>query len=120
MVFCCVGNCKKNNKHVSDRRHFLRFHYFPKDVKLQKQWIARINRRPQDINIATMRVCSEHFSDEDYEFSGYNRSKLCYTERMPIPLKTTAIPNTSPDDGKLLKHGSETSHQGQSEVNLIG
>lgn len=108
MVFCCVGECEKTNHHKSGRRHFLRFHYFPKDEQLQKKWVARINRRPQDINTKTMRVCSEHFANDDYEFSGYNRSKLCYSDRMSIPLKSNAIPNTSSDDGTALKYGKDT------------
>jgi hypothetical protein len=62
--YCIVYGCKNsgNEKGVS-------FHHFPKDEVLKKKWVARIRRGLCNKPISnTMRVCSSHFVQEDYQF----------------------------------------------------
>ena len=66
---CAVGGC--NNRHgrdTSSRRSFLVFHAVPRDAKRRKAWDKRVNRADHDIRrLKTYRVCSDHFSDSDYQ-----------------------------------------------------
>ena len=105
MSYCCAGNCKKKRtRDSSDVRHFLRLYKFPKDSALARRWVSRIDRRPQDVNVDTMVVCSEHFQDEDFKFSQYQNSVERFQrgeslKGINITLKEDSIPNTDRSTG---------------------
>lgn len=62
---CSVYGCGNSNKIGSSSRE-VQFHGFPKDSKLQKQWII-LCRREDEFNVKTAKVCSSHFDkDKDY------------------------------------------------------
>ena len=105
MVYCCVGGCTNAQGKTSAYRHFLRFYPFPKkDTAQMKKWIARVNRRPCDLNTSTMMVCSDHFADADFEASKFLESRLCYKEKMKIVLKKDSVPNTNRANGEKCDH----------------
>lgn len=60
---CCVPGCYNR----SSKSSLLAFHRFPRNLKLQKQWVTAINRKDPDssklfqYDYKTHRVCSEHF-----------------------------------------------------------
>ena len=108
MVYCCVGECIKSTwsrgakatiaqKGTSDKRQFLRFYRFPcidQDRERCKTWIARVNRRKQDLKLRTTKVCSEHFSDKDFVYGDFLKASLNYTTGLHIKLKNDAVPNS--------------------------
>ena len=104
MVYCAVQWCKneqgKSQSKVEGRK-FLRFFKFPKDQKMAKSWRHRIGRRPEDVRISTMFVCSDHFNDQD--FINHIKIRICYHESMQIKLWATAIPNTDTQTQALVK-----------------
>lgn len=64
---CCVPLCNGDSRYHED----LRFHRIPgrtKDEKLKKEWLVKIRRdEGPDFKITTStRVCSRHFTKEDY------------------------------------------------------
>ena len=65
------------------------YHRFPKDLKLQKVWIAACKRK-DEFNVATAKVCSCHFTKDDFERDLKN-------ELLNLPprniLKRTAFPS---------------------------
>ena len=114
MVYCCVGGCTNSQEKKSAYRHFLRFYPFPKKDKARmKQWVARVNRRPCDLNTNSMLVCSDHFADVDFEPSKFLESRLCYKKNMKIFLKEDAVPNTDRETGGKSDHkelNTESAH----------
>lgn len=59
---CAVGIC--NNQ--SQKEPKISFFRFPKDKKLQKEWIRRCFRK-DTFNPGTSRICKVHFSDNDFQ-----------------------------------------------------
>lgn len=64
---CCVPQCNGDSRYHQD----LHFHRIPgraKDEKLRKEWLVKIRRdEGPDFKITTStRVCSRHFTKEDY------------------------------------------------------
>ena len=93
-------------KSKSDKRHFLRFYHFPcinQDKKRCEAWIARVNRQKQHLNLTTMKVCSDHFSDEDFVHGDFLKASLNYTAGIQIKLKNDAVPNTNRETGEAIK-----------------
>ena len=41
------------------------YHHFPTEEKVKKVWIARCNRK-DSINPLTAKICSKHFTEEDF------------------------------------------------------
>ena len=119
MVICCIMGCNnqtgvRRSESKVEGRHFLRFHRFPKDKAMRKRWTARTQRKPTFIHPHTMRVCSDHFCDADYKESSFLRSKLRYSERMQIHLKSDAVPNTDRATGALAIRGLRANKTGGS------
>ena len=101
---CAVGGCNnRQGRDTSSRRTFLVFHTVPKDTKRRKAWDKRVNRADHDFRrLETYRVCSDHFSDSDYQekdWEHYIQTGNITSYRMR--LKDTCIPNTDPDTGEI-------------------
>ena len=114
MVYCAVQWCKneqgKSQSKVEGRK-FLRFFKFPKDRKMANSWKYRIGRRPEDVTISKMFVCSDHFNDQDFTDHSQSQIKLCYSEGMHIYLSATAIPNTDMETQAMVRptaHNTES------------
>ena len=109
MVHCGEGDCTNSYKKKQlvskwPGRKFVRFYRMPdpekrKDIFLQ--WKLRLRRRPEDVNKNT-RVCSEHFTDADFEPFDFSMSQQSEsTTRNWIRLKKDAIPNTDRTTGEV-------------------
>jgi hypothetical protein len=72
------------------------FHRFPKNETLQKIWVIRC-RRKDKINVATAKVCSRHFAEEDFERD--LRSELLGCKPRKI-LKPNSVPSLLLQPGK--------------------
>ncbi|XP_047000598.1 THAP domain-containing protein 2-like [Schistocerca americana] len=60
--YCAVAECS----HSGRKTEGVIYHRFPKNVELQRKWIARCKREDK-INVNNARVCSEHFCESDYK-----------------------------------------------------
>ena len=59
---CAVYGC--NN--LKNKTHGIIYFSFPKDNKIRKKWLHSCHRSDY-INTSNAVICSEHFSDDDYE-----------------------------------------------------
>ena len=55
MSICCVSDCKK-----------IGYHRFPKNETKRNAWKNAINK--PDLIITNQRLCTKHFSKNDYKF----------------------------------------------------
>lgn len=62
-VVSCQNSIYKTNS-IEDKT--IMYHRFPKDVEVRKQWIHNTGKESL-FNADHGWVCSEHFSDDDYE-----------------------------------------------------
>ena len=62
---CSVFNCKNYFRKTSKVNPPIKYYRFPKDENLRKIWLKH-TRRAQDVNSNNGRICSVHFTDEDY------------------------------------------------------
>ena len=91
----------------SSYRNFIRFYKFPlendKPNSRARIWVSRIDREMTHMNFKSMRICSDHFCDDDFVQTAFYRTKIQDPEHwksMKIPLKPDAIPNTIRDTGE--------------------
>ena len=114
MVHCGEGDCtnnlsKKNMVSKWPGRRFIRFYLMPDPEKkkdLFLKWRKRIRRRPKDVKKST-RICSEHFTEEDFDpYDLANAQKAETTKKMWIRLKPDSIPNTDRRTGNMVVHFS--------------
>ncbi|XP_072543764.1 THAP domain-containing protein 1-like [Salminus brasiliensis] len=83
---CCVPRCESKAK-----RSTKRFHRFPRDVEMCRLWLLLMNHRLSSTAAVTrdsvkhLRVCSDHFSPEDYRRLSLNNA-----------LKSSAVPSVFP------------------------
>ena len=75
---------------------------------MQKKWITRVRLRPENVDVDSMIVCSDHFEDDDFINSGLLQvdmlqqiGKLEDLVTTPIRLKQDAVPNTDRTTGQL-------------------
>ena len=59
---CAVFGCNAHNRKKNGK-----FFRFPKCPKLQRKWL-QFCKRADKINLLNARICSKHFSDEDFIF----------------------------------------------------
>lgn len=105
MVYCAVVGCSstsnKKSKYFCLERRFFRF---PKDKNICEKWILKCYQRDK-FNIETARICSKHFSENDFE----RKEKLLKLPEKKWKLKRDAIPSL-----KLIKNVTDqTSAQEQ-------
>ena len=70
-------------------------HTLPKDADRQKLWIA-VSKRGDPVNVNHARVCSRHFTSDDYEED--SKFRLLNPDKTPEEnprrrLKPTAVPS---------------------------
>ena len=103
MSYCAAYNCKKRNGvDECSVRNFIRFYKFPLDktgkpTSMTRIWVSRIDREFKHINFKSMRICSDHFSDEDFEQKSFYRTTIQPPGKWKgtrILLKPDAVPNT--------------------------
>ena len=88
--YCAVYGCSNlQGRDESSVRAWIRWHSIPSG-SLGKQWKGRMFRDPAEIG-NYLRVCSDHFADEDYDPPSLLRANYCYTPAMHIVLKKDAI-----------------------------
>ena len=64
-MLCAVFGCNNCNRRKEDTV-YIGFHIFPKCANLRKKWI-NFCRRKDNFNWKTARICSLHFSSDDFE-----------------------------------------------------
>ena len=75
-----------------------------KNKHLFLKWRQRIRRQPEDVNKST-RVCSEHFTEQDYDpYDLANAQKAESTKNMWIRLRPDSVPNTDRQTGRMKVH----------------
>lgn len=93
MVVCAMKNCKnyiknknrakscdKNGAKNGEHRH-LQYYRFPRNLLLLEQWKDKCGEKPDDFNYENARVCSIHFTNEDYRIQD---RYVCIYCRVPI------------------------------------
>jgi len=61
------------------------YYRFPKNELIRKEWIEKC-RLPAGVNVASAKLCSNHFREDDYSNFGESTAKR-------IRLKKNAIPS---------------------------
>ena len=88
MASCAIATCR-NDQRNSSRVEGKSFHRFPKDKKVMKIWTSKCSRL-DNVNVTTARICSDHFSESDFERD--MMSELMGLNR-PRKLKIDAVPS---------------------------
>jgi hypothetical protein len=65
MVRCAVFRCFNYEGQRNGR--LVGFHRFPQNVELRTRWLAACGYDDHFDNCTILKVCSEHFTEEDYE-----------------------------------------------------
>lgn len=63
---CSVAVCKSNSKKAKEKGEQLNFFTFPQDPQLRKEWMKQCHRKDK-FNPGSKRICSKHFTSDDYE-----------------------------------------------------
>ncbi|XP_065219890.1 uncharacterized protein LOC135845326 isoform X2 [Planococcus citri] len=63
---CSVASCKNTGRTKTMIRPELKFHRFPKDPDMRREWVRKCGRKER-FNPDTGTVCSDHFIPEDYQ-----------------------------------------------------
>jgi len=100
VITCIVKGCDNKEKVYSP----VMFHRIPNYHKRRKLWLAFLNRNPK-IPLETLRkwrVCSEHFTQEDYTSTGL---RLKDTATPTIFKSRTKQSGPSPNAVSVFLHG---------------
>lgn len=90
---CAVSSCKNSVVKTKKENPDVMYHSFPRDPTVRNIWIERAQKEGK-LNPRTRRICSVHFTKNDYvrsfqkQLMGYNQKKK---------LKPDAIPSVSLD-----------------------
>lgn len=101
MAVCAVYGCKNKKKRRREHGDTVTYHRFPKEKdadakRIRLMWISRCKRN-DDFNADTHRICSNHFTEEDYERDLKNEllGKSCFcTPSIPTALLSLNIHRT--------------------------
>ena len=63
---CSVPICKNNSKKAKESGQGQMFFNFPKDPQIRKEWVRKCHRKDK-FDPQNKRVCSDHFTPDDYE-----------------------------------------------------
>ena len=88
MVYCVAYGCNSRQTKGSG----ISFFRFPKDKVCCKQWIHYCKRADFKEPTPSSRLCSKHFSEEQYEIDPAKRARYGY-ENAQAKLKDGAIPD---------------------------
>lgn len=65
-TICSVAICKSNAEHAKKSGEKISFYKFPTDIKIRKEWIRKCYKKGK-FNPDNKRICSKHFTINDYE-----------------------------------------------------
>lgn len=102
---CCAYNCTQRCTSSSN----ISFHSFPKNPDLLKEWLTAIRRKNFEPSIYS-RICSNHFTEESFETSGWS----CVPK-----LKIDAVPSIFDFRKNLPKRKRPTSNIETTDTNGI-
>lgn len=91
MTNCCVVNCSNNPQ----RNKNLSFHHFPNKKKhsaIHRAWLVKL-KREKFVPTKHSVVCSDHFTENDYDQSSILKKKLMPSCKHKLKLKEDAIPS---------------------------
>lgn len=65
---CAVATCNNNwhTRVVPDSDRVIYFHRFPQNEEFRKIWVNRCKRADTNLNTKNARICSIHFTPDDY------------------------------------------------------
>lgn len=90
MVLCVAFGC--NSRSDSDKVSFFQF---PKDEKLRKIWIDKLNRgetSTKKFAPTHHKLCSKHFGEDQFKISPVFAENIGYGEKFRLRLKEDAVP----------------------------
>lgn len=112
---CAVSSCRNFFLSFDERsRYTYKFHNFPSDKDLCLAWKEQCGL-PQDTDISQLKVCSEHFSLDDY-IRNYKEEFL--NPDFKRKLKSDAVPQKNLN-GNISSTRSDTSNDGLLSFNEI-
>lgn len=90
MVYCAVAGCNSNNNKKSKNMSCsYRYFTFPTSNKeICKLWVQKCYQK-SDFNVKYGRICSKHFSDDDYRI----KEKLLKLPKTKWVLNDDAVPS---------------------------
>ncbi|CAG7832988.1 unnamed protein product [Allacma fusca] len=86
---CAVAECVNSKTHKLRRGGNLMFHRFPQKSEISKLWLSKCKRK-DSVNVVTARICSDHFSERDYDRDLRNELLNLPTRKI---LKCEAVPS---------------------------
>lgn len=113
---CSVRGCGKRNQ---AKANGVVIHRFPeKDLELCSKWLAAIGRdeNKTEKKYASLRVCSQHFTPDDYERDLKAELLGCPPKKI---LKKTAIPSIFQTKRKPGRRPSRLQNKSHPEVKLL-
>lgn len=87
---CAVYGCHSDNQSKGFSQD-VSFFTFPKDKKMALEWV-RLCKREDKFNVVNARICSNHFTKEDY-VRNLRHELLQYTAKNYRSLKREAVPS---------------------------
>lgn len=88
--WCSVPFCRNNSNVKNKDGHKWTFFCFPKNPTLQREWLDKCKvKNKNSINVANARICSAHFTNDDYE--DLIKSQILGTQ--PRKLKDSVVPS---------------------------
>ena len=97
MVYkCCVPQCSSGYEKNSDEEKKVSMHKFPNDATLSQKWIRRICREKSFKVTQYTRICSLHFTENDFlnerQDSNTARKRSRWSSLVRRILKNDAFP----------------------------
>ncbi|KAL1488482.1 hypothetical protein ABEB36_014950 [Hypothenemus hampei] len=106
---CAIFGCNSNNRSKKNPLNTnVKFHRFPKDSNLIKQWL-HATKRKDNINYKTAVVCSKHFLDSDYKVN-LKHELLNYRPKRYRGLKDDAVPSQNLFQSRVSSMSSTSGH----------
>ncbi|XP_050091602.1 THAP domain-containing protein 1 isoform X1 [Anopheles aquasalis] len=87
---CVAPFCKNNSKNIKRLGTVVKFHYFPQDVELARQWVTFCRKDANWRPSKNGAICSEHFTANDYQL---DQSLWINNHHNLRLLKITAVPS---------------------------
>ena len=102
MVNCSIYGCSNTGRNnVGEKK--VSFYRFPKNPEFSRKWTNACKRKDY-INIKTARICSIHFTPNDYARS-LKHELLNYWPASARKLKDDAIPSQNACEGNIIDTG---------------
>ncbi|XP_050100630.1 THAP domain-containing protein 6-like [Anopheles aquasalis] len=88
--YCVAPFCKNNNNNIKRLGTVIKFHAFPQDVELTRQWVTFCRKDANWRPSKSGAICSEHFRAEDYQL---HQSPLIKNYHYLRLLQPSAVPS---------------------------